>query len=648
MHQRILFVAFGLIALFSGLIVKFFHIQVLDHKKWVAKANLQHQTVVTDNFKRGVFYSNTSVKVGHEEKPKPLAYDVLKYHLFVDPISIPAEHHEPICDMLATFTHVDKSELMTQFGKKSRSRKLVKWLSSDQKITLENWFKGYARRTKLASNGLFFVRDYKRVYPFGKLLGQVLHTVREERNEVTSQAIPTGGLEVYFDQILRGKKGKKLILRSPRQQLETMEILEPVQNGLDVYLTINHYLQAICEQELEKGVRKVKGAGGTAIIMDPHSGEIYAMAQYPFFNPEEYKTFYNDPEKISSTSIKNISDCYEPGSTMKAITVAIALMANRELEQRGEPPLFDPLAKMPTSDPTFPGRGPLKDVAFHKYLNMFMAIQRSSNIYVARLVQKIIKVLGAEWYREALSSVFGFGKNSGVELPYENGGFLPQMGKTYGRNKLQWSTPTPFSLAMGYNLMVNNVQMASAFSVIANGGYRVSPTLVKRVEGGGVRLNHAPMEKVIDTEICEMVRDAMKFVTKKGGAGVLGDVDGFSVAAKTSTTEKLIDGKYDKNRHVSTFIGFVPANSPRFVLSVVVDDPEKRFIPGFGTTHFGGKCAAPIFREIAKKSLAYLGVKPDDPYGFGKNDPRSDLEKADWVYESEQLAKLYDEWNNEN
>lgn len=651
--RRIIGVALGLFTLFSLLIIQFYRLQIKEHEKWKNLADIQHQTVMTSHFKRGIFYSNSCVKYGHREKPQALVHEVLRYHLFADPSVIPPHLKDRMTNVIANFLSLSldkKAYIAEQLSKPSRSRKLVKWLTSEEKSILKTWFLSFARECKIPSNALYFVKDYQRVYPFGALLGQVLHTVREERDQLTDQAIPTGGLEMVFNHILSGEKGKKIVLRTPRKEIETKKVICPVKHGANIYLTVNHYLQAICEEELAKGVDRVCGKGGIAIMMEPYTGEILACAQYPFFFPSQYKEYYNHPERIEHTSIQPISHCFEPGSTMKAITVAIALLANEELTQRGEKPLFDPEEPICTDNGHFPGRGPLRDVKTHAFLNMDMAIQKSSNIYVARLMERVCQRLGVSWYREQLENIFGFGQKTGVELPYENSGFLPTPGKTYGAGKLQWSTPTPFSLSMGYNILVNSIQMVRAFAVFANEGYRVSPTLVKEIKdaNGNVlqgALNHHPPVPVLSPQICRRVKRALKFVTKEGGAGTLGDIYGYTEAAKTSTSEKLINGVYDKNRHFSTFIGFTPVNDPKFVLFIAVDEPEKRFIPGFGTTHFGGKCAAPIFREIAKKSLEYLGIKPDDPFGFPPGDPRRDNTKAHWMEETRELAKLYKQWN---
>ena len=138
----------------------------------------------------------------------------------------------------------------------------------------------------------------------------------------------------------------------------------------------------------------------------------------------------------------------------------------------------------------------------------------------------------------------------------------------------------------------------------------------------------------------------MKFTTKRGGTAKLGDIKGFTEAGKTGTSEKIIDGKYSKNLHITSFIGFAPARNARFVLLVVIDEPEKKYIPGVGGGWYGGVAAAPVFREIGRRTLEYLGVAPDDPFGYPDLDPRSDSKKADWFYEMKLMKKLYDSWNN--
>ncbi len=650
--QRLRFVAIAIfvIFLFSILIVQYYRIQIMQHEKWTRAAKGQHQTVVKEPFRRGVFYSNTKLNDAHPEKPQAFAFDVLKFHLQIDPSLIPDKDKKVMSNKVTEILSLNDN-IYPNFLKKSRSRRLASFLSNEEKEKVYQWWKVFSREQKIAKNALYFEKDYQRNYPFGKLLGQLIHTVRDDRDTETHQAIPTGGLEVVFHDFLVGKEGKRTLLRSPRYELDLDTVQTPPEHGADVYLTINHVLQAIAEEELAKGVQRVNGIAGWAVMMDPYSGEIYAMAQYPSFDPTEYRKYYNDPRMVEHTRNKPTSDTFEPGSTMKAITVAIAMMANDELLKRGEKALFTPSEMMDCRNPYFKGRStPLRDTRPHNYMNMYMAIQKSANVYPSRLVEKIIDRLGPNWYRERLVEVFGFSEKTGIEVPYENSGMIPVPGKTYPNGVLQWSGPTPYSLAIGYNLLCNSIQLCRAYSVFANGGYLVKPTILKKIQKGDeILVDNSDRakyyERVMDDKIAQEVILAMKFTTKAGGSSYLADIPGFSQAGKTGTSEKLKSGSYSKSVHYSSFMGIAPANKPRFVLYVGVDEPQKVFIPGYGTTHWGSKCAAPIFREIAKRALLYLGETPDDPYGRPKGDPRYQPEKADWVKESQELLRVYEEWN---
>lgn len=655
-RRRLLVVSVSLFVFFSLLILRFYHLQVVEGEKWQRVAKGQHEKIIREPFKRGRFFSNVEVKDGHLEKPQAFVVDIPKFHLFVDPSLISSGIADEMSLKLAELLHLEaskKKELRAHFSKKSRSRRLALFVDKKTQLEVQRWWRLFAKGHRLPMNALYFAKEYKRSYPFGRLLGQVLHTIRDDRDQVNGQWIPTGGLELSFDRYLRGVDGKKVIQRSPSQEIETDRVFQAPIHGADVYLTINHCLQAICEEEIERGVQKVRAKAGWVVMMQPHTGEIYAMAQYPFFEPAAYRDYFNHPEWIESTRLKAINDCFEPGSTMKAISCAIALMANDELERRGERPLFDPEEMMRCDNHSFPGRSkPLVDVRTHRYLDMYMSLQKSSNVYVARLMQRVVERLGNQWYRDRLVQTFGFGMKSGVELLYENPGLVPQPGKTYPGGALQWSMPTPYSLAMGYNLMVNSLQMLRSFAVFANGGYLVKPRLIKNVvreHPGGVKelcfCSSSSKKRVLSEEIAQKVVNGLKFVTKPGGAAPVADVFGFTEAGKTSTTEKLFGGVYSKRAHFTSFIGFAPAEKAELIMIVCVDEPESRYIPGLGTTRYGGKSAAPIFTEIARRSLQYLGVEPDDPKGYPRRDPRSNVEDADWMDEVKRLKEKYEKWN---
>ncbi|TXI42792.1 MAG: penicillin-binding protein 2 [Nitrosomonas sp.] len=653
---RVVLISLGLFFLFSLLVVQYYNVQILEGEKWARIAHRQHYFIVKEPFMRGTFYSNTSIKRGHPEEPQKLVVDIQKFHLHVDPVSIPESLKSEVADNLARIldiSGVEEDKLVSNLKKKSRHRILQMWLTAETKDEVLQWWLPYAKKNRIPRNALYAEADYQRSYPFGKMLGAVLHTVQDRRNEVTGQGIPTGGLELQFNKWLEGRQGARKLMRSPRSAFEIGEVIQAPENGADVYLSINHVLQAIAEEELSRGVRKAKAIAGWAVMMDPKTGEILALAQYPFFYPASYAEYFNDPNRIDATRVKAVTDAIEPGSIMKAMTSTIALQANKELSVNGGACLFDPEAKMPTADGSFPGRKPLKDFRVYPYLNLDMALQASSNIYFARLTERITNRLGAQWYRSQLCNTFGFGRTTGIELPGESAGVVPTPGKKHANGTLEWSIPTPFSLAIGHNIQANSIQILRAFAVLANGGKLVQPTLVRKVvkqesDGHSTTLvdNTSPervssFPQVADSDMIARVVKGLKYVTQ----GKRCDIAGYTQAGKTGTAEKIINGVYSKDRNVVSFVGFAPLNDPVFVLIVSIDEPEKAFIPGVGPVHYGGFCAAPIFREIGRRTLEYLGVAPDDPYGYPQGDPRYDPEKADWVKEMKALKQQYEEWN---
>jgi len=643
-HDRrlLVYVALFLLVLFSLIIIQFYTIQIIEGEKWRRAADRQHKLIVVEPYSRGVFYSNTSVKKGHPEKAQAFVIDVPKFHLYADPEVIPEACRKDIVRRLkATLDLSDEQtkKLVSQLEKKSRSRKLVLWLTREMHDHILKWWQPYARSHKIPRNALFFVSDYKRSYPFGKLLGQLLHTVRSERDQAAHQCIPTGGLELSLNKYLKGEDGRRVILRSPRQPLETGTVIKQPQHGADVYLTINHHLQAIAEEEIAKAVMAANSTCGWAVMMDPNTGEILAWAQYPFFEPARYKDYFNDPKKEEHTKVKAITDPYEPGSTFKDLTIAICLRANTELKKQGKAPLFSIDEKIATKARFFPGRNkPLKDTHHYSYLNMYMGMQKSSNVYMATMIQRVIERMGEEWYRKALED-FGIGTKTGIELPAESAGMLPRLGKTYPNGALEWSKATPWSLAMGHNVLVNSLQMLRVYGIFANGGYDVKPTLIRKIvrKDGTVIMEHkpaTPSRRILDPEDVKTINKAMRFVTLPGGTARKGNIPGYTEVGKTGTTEKVINGVYSKKDHISTFIGFAPANHPRIVLLIAIDNPEHKYTPGVGRNQMGGTCAAPAFSNIGLRTLKYLGVPEDDP----KNDA--------WDKEVKDLKVLFDQWNH--
>lgn len=658
-QRRLVVVAIGLFFLFSALVAQFFRIQVLQGPYWSRLALRQHQVNVKIPAKRGVFYTNGSLCSDRPPAPIPLVIDVLKYHLFIDPHGFPEEvRPELIEGIVKAMGERYRARVEMALQKKSRNWRLFCFLSKEKKEEVLRFWEPFYRKYRLARNTLYFAEEYQRSYPYGKMLGQLLHTVREDRGSEEKKLIPTGGLELLFDSYLRGEEGKKSLLRSPRHPLASGKILKEPIDGADVYLTIDLNLQAMVEEEVEKAVKRARAKGGWAMMMDPYTGQIYAFAQYPWFDPSRYSSYYNDPERVGDTAVKAVMMPYEPGSTIKALTISLGLLANKELVARGEKPLFSPEEMVRSDDGRFPGRRiPLKDGIVRRYLNMDLAVQKSSNIYPAKIGQMIVDRLGPKWYRDALCSLFAFGEKTGVEIPGESAGRIPSPGAVHPNGKLEWSILTPATLAIGHNILVTSMQMLRSFAIIANGGYDVRPTLISHITKTGrdgkktVLLDNRPdpmkvcSEKRIDPDIVARVTSAIKYVTKTGGTAPLADVYGYTEAGKTGTSEKIVGGKYDRDLHFSSFIGFAPAKNPRIVIYIGIDEPKKENLPGRGKMHYGGNSAAPSFRAIASQALPYLGVVPDDPYGYPPGDPRREWEKADWLPEVEKAKQLYIEWS---
>jgi cell division protein FtsI (penicillin-binding protein 3) len=659
-HRRLIVISVFLFLLFCLLIMQFYKVQIIEGEKWSGQGRSQHEHLVVEPFMRGSFFSNNSLKEGHPEATQAFVMDVLKFHLFIDPEAIPTPWKMPIAEKIFSFcpasSEQEKSKRVLSFFRKSRSRKIVSWLDRNEKEKILQWWFPFAKEHKIVSNAIFFGQDFQRSYPFSSLLGQLLHTVQQERDPTTFQNVPTGGLELYFQKVLSGKLGKRVILRSPRHPLDTGKVIQDPENGADIYLTVNHYLQAIAEEELKVGIEKAHAKGGWALMMDPFTGEILCCAQYPFFDLSRYRDYFNHPDLEEHTRVKAVSDAFEPGSIFKPITLAICFKANEELISQGKAPLFSPQEKVATSNGRVSGRAtPIKDGHTHHYLNMFMALQKSSNIYMSKLMQRVVDRMGDEWIRKTLVELFGFGQKTKIQLLGESPGQVPTPGKLHPNGKLEWSLSTPYSLAMGHNILVTSLQMLKNYSMIANGGYEVVPTfvrkIVKRKVGGEEevlfehKMDLQKRRRILSSESTKEIIKAMKFVTKPGGTSPWADVMGYTEAGKTGTSEKIVQGTYSHQHYISSFIGITPTLHPRFVLMVVVDEPEVKYIPGMGKSYMGGVCAGPIFSEIAKRALQYLGVVPDDPFGYPLGDPRRDPKKAHWMQEVKEMKELYDRWN---
>lgn len=416
-----------------------------------------------------------------------------------------------------------------------------------------------------------------RYYPQGQMAGQVVGFVGRD-----SQGLE--GIEAYYDEYIRGETGSPVVERDALGRRVLTRGVEEIQvpPGADVELTLDTTIQHLAEKELEAAVTKFRARAGIAVVVEPFSGEVLAMANYPFFNPNNFS-------RSSARQWRNraVTDSFEPGSTFKTILAAAAL------EERvvGKEDLFYcELGKY-----AYGGRI-IHDSHAYGWLPFSKIIQLSSNIGVTKVAEKLKR----ERYFKYIER-FGFGRPTGIDMPGEASGLLrPLEG---------WAHIDLATHAFGQGIAVTPLQLAMAYGAIANGGFLMRPFAVRRIvsrEGKPLAENQPRVvRRVVSERTSRLLTSILKDVASDGGTGAMAKIDGFEVAGKTGTAQKpdLVHGGYSAKKKVASFVGFVPADRPRMVLLVIVDEPQVNV--------YGGVVAAPAFRNIAAGVLRHLGVVPE-------------------------------------
>jgi cell division protein FtsI (penicillin-binding protein 3) len=433
-----------------------------------------------------------------------------------------------------------------------------------------------ARRAKTLQRqkipGFGFYPEERRSYPLGSVGSQVLGFVGIDGTGLS-------GLELQLDHALAGRAGEETIVRDPAGRTIDVVSKRPEVDGRDVYLTLDQTIQANAESVLRDTVRQWGAKSATAIVLDPRTGAILAMAVQPGYDANASPLAPRDLQRNRA-----VTDTYEPGSTYKLITVAGALSER----------LVAPSTRF-----TLPYSIPVADRVIHDAeergtVNYSVAqiLAHSSNVGAITLAEKLGKDRLASWI-----SRFGFGRKTGIDFPGESAGIvLP---------KDQWSGSTIGNVPIGQGIAVTPVQMASAYAAVANGGVWSRPHLVDHVDGGGRPSLHRRrlVEKPIAAELMMMLKDVVA-----EGTGTYAAIPGYQVAGKTGTAQKPDErGGYSADRYVASFVGIVPASRPRLVVLVAVDEPRGAI--------WGGVVAAPAFQQIARFDLQYLEVPPDAPAG---------------------------------
>lgn len=430
-------------------------------------------------------------------------------------------------------------------------------------------------KLKLAGVGL--LPDSRRIYPEGELASQVIGTVGIDNQGLT-------GLEAFEDEVLHGSDGEREITRDALGDVLERNTIDASAAGSDLKLTIDASIQAVAEQVIREIGETYEPQGATAIVMDPQTSEVLAMANWPGVDPYAL-------DEAAPQDLQNLATgfTFEPGSTFKAFTVAGALEEGLVKPRT----TFDLPPTITVADRTIEEAHPRGPVT----LSVAEILAQSSNVGAVMVGLDLNRQLGDEAFDTWIRN-FGFGEATGIDFPGEEQGIvLPPE---------EYSGSSMGNLPIGQGLAVTPIQMATAYAAIANGGVLREPRLI--LEEDGVPTPAASGERVISERNSARLREMLEGVLKEGGTAAEVQVPGYVLAGKTGTAQKVVDGAYSETEYVGSFIGFAPAEDPRLLVSVVVDNPP------YGS-HYGGTVAAPAFGEIAKFALPYLGVPPDSGSG---------------------------------
>ncbi len=436
-----------------------------------------------------------------------------------------------------------------------------------------------AKIDKLGLAGIGTEPAERRVYPQGQLASQVIGSVGTEGQGLT-------GLEAADNSTLQGSNGQLQVIVDGLGKELARHIITPARQGQNLQLTIDAAIQAKTEEVLKQTAATYKPASATAIVMNPQNGQILAMANWPS----------GDPSNLSSSSPEELSNMatgfnYEPGSTFKAFTVAGALEEGKVTPRTQ----FYLPTELQYADRTITDA----EARGAETLDVAHILAQSSNIGADLIGQRLGERGMARWIK-----AFGFGAPTGIDFPGEEQGIVPPLST--------WTVPTMGNLPIGQGLSVTPIQMATGYSAIANGGILRPPRLV--LQNGEQRTAKPAGHRVISKSDASKLRKMLEGVLAPGGTASEVSVPGYTLAGKTGTAQKVVDGTYSDSQFVASFVGFAPAQDPRLLVAVVVDSPSQG-------SYYGGTVAAPAFGEIAKFALPYLGIEPDLKFGESPTPP---------------------------
>ncbi len=546
----IVFCLFG-IGFFS-LMIKLYQIQIRDHQKYTQLSKQQTEKTILVTPRRGDIFDRNGIVLATTQKV---------YSLYANgkEISFP----EDVARQLVPL--IEKSSFKTLYALLTQDRYFI-WIKRKLSMEVKDSIQS------LQIKGLYFLPETKRVYPQQTLASTILGFVGLDNEGLN-------GIEYTWDKLLRGSEGKMMIETDPLGRLifSHQQKIEPAIDGQDIMLSIDETLQYIAETEIEQGVIACNAARGTVIIMDVHSGAILAMANFPQFDPNQ---FFRYP----AATLRNnaITSVYEPGSTLKPITLAIAL-------QQG---VITSTSSIYCPDSIMVGNHIIRESHTEEHSQPYKSITQiladSLNVGTA----KIGMLMSRTAFYQGLVS-FGLGQKTGIELSGESTGLL--------HAARQWTEADRGRIPFGQGIAVTPLQLVAACNVIANDGNFVAPNILIKHK----KILPIQQRPVVSPAVAHSVLAMMEVVVTKGTGGNA-QIPGYRVAGKTGTAQKVKEYGigYEPGAYVASFLGILPVSSPQLTILVILDTPKKDY--------YGAQVAAPVFRNIAIKSLRYLTIAPDN------------------------------------
>lgn len=560
----------------GGFVSSAYRVQVEDGPVWRETAEKQRQRRLHIEPKRGTIFDRNGTALAVSVEVPSVSADVLEMVRGVEGEAAQDTVLKDAAVRLAQGLSIDANELYGKLASKRRFVWIKRRISSEETTFIREV--GNTKTQIKPIKGLNVEGEGHRYYPGRELAGPVL-------GFVSPDGMGRDGLELAMDGELRGhvEEVKGLRDRSGRLIFSQGATDESALTGHDVYLTLDEGIQHVAEQELDAAQKTYETRGASIVVVDPNTGEVLALASTPGYNPNDY----SDSE-VDSRRDRVVTDRFEPGSVMKTFTVAAALAAGS----------LKPTEQIYCEHGVYTvGNATIHDTHLNDWLTPTQILAKSSNIGAL----KIGLGLGEPGLYSAYRK-FGFGEATGLPLPGEAAGVLRPKGRA-------WFDVETANAAFGQGVSVTTVQLAMAMSAIANGGRLLEPVLVHKVtDGRGNMLREgAPhvRREVVPPGVARMVTEMLTAVTEEGGTAVEAAVPGFRVAGKTGTAQKVdpATGKYSMEKFTAVFTGFVPAERPRLVVTVVLDEPM--------IGHYGGDLAGPVFRRVSEASLRYLGVTPN-------------------------------------